>query len=161
MERAEFPPELIGLFENAEQRFNPWGIAPGERGKWAQDQAIKILADDVKVEYLFFVGCSGAFDSRNRQTSLALAKIFTAAGLSWGILGTNEKCCGDPLRRLGNEYVFDQLARDNVRLLKKHGIRRVITFCPHCFSTLKNDYAQYGADFEVIHHTQLVAEALG
>jgi Fe-S oxidoreductase len=160
MENAEFPPELIKLFENTEQRFNPWGIAPGERAKWTYDQEVKILADDVTVEYLFFVGCAGAFDSRSRQTAIALAKIFNAAGLSWGILGTREKCCGDSLRRLGNEYVFDQLARDNVALFKKHGIRKVITFCPHCFNTLKNDYRQFGADFEVQHHTQFVAELL-
>jgi len=112
------------------------------------------------VDYLFFVGCSGAFDSRNRQTSLALARIFTKAGLSWGILGTREKCCGDPLRRLGNEYVFDQLARENVQLFQRHGIRHIVTFCPHCYSTLKNDYAQFGGDFEVLHHTQLVADLL-
>jgi Fe-S oxidoreductase len=160
MEKAEFPPELTNLFDNIEQRFNPWGIAPSERAKWAQDQGIKVLADDVRVEYLFFVGCSGAFDSRNRHTSLALAKIFDAAGLSWGILGPGEKCCGDPLRRLGNEYVFDELARQNVQLFHKHGIRKIITFCPHCLNTLKNDYAQYGGDFEVIHHTQLLADLL-
>ncbi len=160
MEKAEFPPELLNLFENTEQRFNPWGIAPGERGKWSQDREIKILVDNATVEYLFFVGCSGAFDSRNRQTSLALAKILNTAGLSWGILGSREKCCGDPLRRLGNEYVFDQLARNNVTLFRQHGIRKIITYCPHCFSTLKNDYAQFGADFEVVHHTQLVADLL-
>jgi Fe-S oxidoreductase len=160
MEKAEFPGELINLFEYAEQRFNPWGIAPAERGKWAQDREIKMLADDVKVEYLFFVGCSGAFDSRNRQTALALSKIFNAAGLSWGILGAQEKCCGDPLRRLGNEYVFDALARENVELFTKYGIKKIVTFCPHCFSTLKNDYAQFGGDFEVLHHTQLIADLI-
>ena len=160
MEKAQFPPELINLFENTEQRFNPWGIAPSERAKWAQGQEIKVLTEDVKVEYLFFVGCSGAFDSRSRKTTQALAKIFTKAGLSWGILGSQEKCCGDPLRRLGNEYVFDQLARENVELFHKHGIRHIITFCPHCFSTLKNDYAQFGGDFQVSHHTQIVAELI-
>ncbi len=160
MEQAAFPPELIKLFETAEQRFNPWGIAPGERAKWALDQDVKVLADDVSVEYLFFVGCAGAFDSRNRQTTLALTRIFNAAGLSWGILGASEKCCGDPLRRLGNEYVFDGLARANIALWKKHGIRKIIASCPHCFSTLKNDYAQFGADFEVFHHTQILADLL-
>ena len=161
MEKTTFPHELIGPFESIEQRFNPWGIAPGDRAKWAQDHDIKILTNDVDVEYLFFVGCSGSFDSRNRQTALALAKIFNAAGISWGILGTNEKCCGDPLRRLGNEYVFNQFARENVQLFNQLGIRKIVTFCPHCFSTLKNDYAQFGADFEVLHHTQLIADLLG
>jgi Fe-S oxidoreductase len=89
-----------------------------------------VMADDARVDYLFFVGCSGALDSRSRQTALALARIFNQAGLSWGILGSREKCCGDPLRRLGNEYVFDMLARENVQLFKRHGIRQVITFCP-------------------------------
>ena len=102
MEKAEFPQELIGFFENSEQRSNPWGVAPTERAKWAQDRDITILADDADVEYLFYVGCAGAFDSRNRQTTIALSKIFNAAGLSWGILGTEELCCGDSLRRLGN-----------------------------------------------------------
>ena len=160
MEKAEFPRELIGPFENIEQRFNPWGLAPGERAKWAQEHEITVLADGATVDYLFFVGCSGSFDSRSRQTSLALAKIFNAAGLSWGILGTAEKCCGDPLRRLGNEYVFAQLARENVQLFKRHGIRKIITFCPHCYNTLKNDYAQFGGDFEVQHHTQLIDELI-
>lgn len=160
MENAEFPPELTNLFENTEQRFNPWGIAPGERVKWAREHEVRVLADDTKVDYLFFVGCSGALDFRSRQTSLALATLFNQAGLSWGILGTREKCCGDPLRRLGNEYVFDTLARENVQLFKRHGIRQVVTFCPHCFNTLKNDYAQFGADFEVVHHTQLIADLI-
>jgi Fe-S oxidoreductase len=160
MEQAAFPPELFNLFENTEQRFNPWGIAPAERGKWAQDREIKVLADDVQVEYLFFVGCSGAFDSRNRQTAAALARIFNVARLSWGILGTKEKCCGDPLRRLGNEYVFAELARENVELFAKYGARKIVTFCPHCFTTLKHDYAQFGGSFDVLHHTQLIAELL-
>jgi Fe-S oxidoreductase len=160
MEKAEFPPELMNLFDNVEQRFNPWGIAPGERGKWAQDRGVRVLADDVRVEYLFFAGCAGGLDSRNRHTALALAKIFDAAGLSWGILGAAEKCCGDSLRRLGNEYVFDRLARDNIQLFNKHGIRKIVTLCPHCLNTLKNDYAQFGAEFEVMHHTQLIADLL-
>jgi Fe-S oxidoreductase len=160
MERAEFPPELINLFENTEQRFNPWGIAPADRVKWAQGQEIRVLSDDSKVDYLFFVGCFGSLDSRSRQTALALARIFNQAGLSWGILGSREKCCGDPLRRLGNEYVFDAMARENVQLFRRHGIRKVITFCPHCYNTLKHDYAQFGADFEVVHHTEILAELL-
>lgn len=156
MEKADFAEELIAFFENSEQRFNPWGIAPTDRAKWAHELDVKILADGAEVEYLFYVGCAGAFDSRNRQVTTALTTILNAAHLSWGILGTEEKCCGDSLRRLGNEYIFDQLARDNIELFKKYGIKKIITFCPHCFSTLKNDYQQFGADFEVIHHTQLI-----
>jgi Fe-S oxidoreductase len=156
MEKADFTEELIGFFENSEQRFNPWGIAPTDRAKWAQELDVKILADGAEVEYLFYVGCAGAFDSRNRQVTTAVTTILNAANLSWGILGTEEKCCGDSLRRLGNEYVFDQLVRDNIEIFKKYGIKKIITYCPHCFNTLKNDYKQFGADFEVIHHTQLI-----
>jgi Fe-S oxidoreductase len=156
MEKAQFSEELIGFFENSEQRFNPWGIAPTDRTKWAQDLDIKILSEGAEVEYLFYVGCAGAFDSRNRQVTTALTSILNAANLSWGILGNEEKCCGDSQRRLGNEYVFDQLARDNIEIFNKYGVKKIITYCPHCFSTLKNDYKQFGADFEVIHHTQLI-----
>jgi len=160
MEKASFPEELIGFFENSEQRFNPWGIAPSERDKWVHDRNTKILSHGAKVEYLFYVGCSGSFDSRSRQVTTALTKIFNAAHLSWGILGIEEKCCGDSQRRLGNEYVFDQFARENIELFKKYGVKKIITYCPHCYSTLKNDYRQYGADFEVIHHTELINSLL-
>lgn len=160
MEKADFPRELTDFFESSEQRFNPWGIVPTDRAKWAQERNVKTLTDHGNVEYLFFVGCAGAFDSRNRQTTVALAEIFDAAGLSWGILGTEERCCGDSLRRLGNEYVFDQLARDNVEMFKSHGVRKIITQCPHCYNTLKNDYRQFGADFEVLHHSQVICNLL-
>lgn len=161
MEKASFPGELINFFENSEQRFNPWGIAPSERTKWAQGLDIKILSEGMKVDYLFFVGCAGAFDSRNRQVAVAVSHILNAANLSWGILGTEEKCCGDSQRRLGNEYVFDQLARSNVELIRKYNIKKIVTHCPHCFNVLKNDYRQFGADFGVIHHTQLLSDLLG
>ena len=158
MEKADFSEELIAFFENSEQRFNPWGIAPTDRTKWAQDLEVKNLSEEegAQAEYLFYVGCAGAFDSRNRLVTTALTKILNAANISWGILGNEEKCCGDSLRRLGNEYVFDQLVRDNIEIFKKYGIKKIITYCPHCFSTLKNDYKQFGAEFEVIHHTQLI-----
>lgn len=160
MEKAQFAEELIAFFENTEQRSNPWGIAPTDRAKWTQDLAVKTLADSPGAEYLLYVGCAGSFDSRNRQVVTALTTILNAAQLSWGILGTEEKCCGDSLRRLGNEYVFDRLARENIALFKKHGVKKIITFCPHCFSTLKNDYRQYGADYEVIHHSQFINSLL-
>ena len=160
MEKAQFSKELIAFFENTEQRSNPWGIAPSDRAKWTQDLAVKTIADNPTAEYLFYVGCAGSFDSRNRRVVTALTAILNAANLSWAILGTEEKCCGDSLRRLGNEYVFDKLARENIELFNKYGVRKIITYCPHCFSTLKNDYRQYGADYEVIHHSQLISSLL-
>ncbi|MDX9754026.1 MAG: (Fe-S)-binding protein [bacterium] len=156
MEKSDFPEELLAFFENSEQRFNPWGIAPTDREKWAQDLDIKKLKDGDKVEYLYFVGCSGSFDSRSQYIAKALAKILDQAGVSWGILGTEEKCCGDSLRRLGNEYVFAKLVHDNIDTFKKYGVKKIITHCPHCFSTLKNDYKQFGCDLEVIHHSEFI-----
>ncbi len=152
---AKFPEELLNLFENMEQRSNPWGIAPAERSKWTSGHNVKqFSAGDT--EYLFYVGCAGAFDSRNKQVTLALATILNAAGISWGILGKDEKCCGDSLRRLGNEFIFDRIAKENVRLFQEKGVKKIITQCPHCFSTLKNDYKQYGLNLEVVHHSELI-----
>jgi Fe-S oxidoreductase len=142
-----------------EQRSNPWGIAPAERTKWAVD--INAPAFEAgKTEYLFFVGCAGAFDSRNRSTTLALTRIMDAAGISWGILGKEELCCGDSLRRLGNEYIFDRIAKENIKLFNEKGVKKIITQCPHCYSTLKNDYRQYGIELEIIHHSELINNLL-
>ena len=157
--KAKFPEELNAFFGNMEQRSNPWGIAPADRTKLIADlHAVPFEAG--KTEYLFYVGCAGSFDARNRQTTLALAKILSAAGISWGILGRDEMCCGDSLRRLGNEFVFDQMAKKNIELFKARGIEKIITQCPHCFSTLKNDYRQYGVELKVTHHTELINSLL-
>jgi Fe-S oxidoreductase len=156
--RVKFPEELLNLFENMEQRSNPWGIAPAERTKWCSQMKVKPFDDTT--EYLLYVGCAGAFDSRNKLVTVNLATVLDAAGVSWGILGREEMCCGDSLRRLGNEFVFDRMARDNVKMFKEKGVKKIITLCPHCYSTLKNDYRQYGFDGEVIHHADLINELL-
>lgn len=152
---ATFPEELLNLFENMEGRSNPWGIAPTERSKWCSQMDVKTF-DKNTTEYLFYVGCAGSFDSRNKHVSVATAQLLDKAGVSWGILGKDEKCCGDSVRRLGNEFVFDRMARENVATFIEKGIRKVITQCPHCFTTLKNDYRQYGLELEVIHHSELL-----
>lgn len=157
--KAKFPDELLTFFENMEQRSNPWGMAPTERTKWAADIDVKPF-EAGRTEYLFYVGCAGAFDSRNRHTTLSMARILDKSGISWGILGREEMCCGDSLRRLGNEYVFDRMAKTNLKMFAEKGIRKIITQCPHCYSTMKNDYAQYGANLEVVHHTELIQKLL-
>lgn len=157
--KAQFPEELLNLFENMEQRSNPWGIAPSERSKWTSVMDVKPF-EAGKTEYLLYVGCAGSFDSRSKQVTLNLAAILDAAGVSWGILGKDEKCCGDSLRRLGNEYIFDRMAKENVALFQERGVAKVITMCPHCFTTLKNDYRQYGIELEVIHHAELIQQFL-
>jgi Fe-S oxidoreductase len=156
--KAHFPEELLNFFENMEQRSNPWGIAPSERTKWCSQMQVKPF--DNTTEYLLYVGCAGAFDSRNKQVTVNLATVLDAAGISWGILGREEMCCGDSLRRLGNEFVFDKMARDNVKMFKDKGVKKIITLCPHCFSTLKNDYKQYGFDGDVIHHAYFINDLL-
>lgn len=154
---AKFPEELLNLFENMEGRSNPWGIAPSERTKWCSQLDIKPF-DSNTTEYLFYVGCAGSFDSRNKHVSVAMAQLLDKAGISWGILGKDEKCCGDSVRRLGNEFVFDKMAKENVALFIERGVKKVITQCPHCFSALKNDYRQYGLELEVIHHSELLRD---
>ncbi|QWV92064.1 (Fe-S)-binding protein [Geomonas oryzisoli] len=156
---SRFPEELLNLFENMEQRSNPWGIAPGERAKWVSTLPVKPFAAG-ETEYLLYVGCAGSFDSRAKQVTVALATVLNAAGVSWGILGKDEKCCGDSLRRLGNEYLFEKMALENVELFRERGVKKVITLCPHCLTTLKNDYRQYGLELEVVHQSELIAELI-
>lgn len=158
-QEAQFPEELLNLFENLEQRSNPWGIAPSERSKWSAHSDVKPFEKD-KTDYLLYVGCAGAFDSRSKQVTLALSMILDNAGVSWGIMGKEEQCCGDSARRLGNEYLFEQMALKNVEMFKEKGVKKIITQCPHCFTTLKNDYRQFGIELEVIHHSQLIDELL-
>ena len=152
---AKFPPELLNYFENVEQRSNPFGIAPGERTKWAADFNVPIFEKD-KTEYLFHAGCFGSFDPRSKKIAVAISQILNAAGVSWGILGKEEKCCGDGMRRLGNEYIFDKMATENIKQFREKGVNKIITLCPHCFTTYKNDYRQFGASFEVLHHTVFI-----
>lgn len=156
---SKFPEELLNFFENMESRSNPWGIAPSERTKWSATMEVKSF-EKGKTDYLLYVGCAGAFDSRQKHVTVALATILDSAGVSWGILGKEEICCGDSLRRLGNEFVFDLMAKQNVQLFQEKGITKIITQCPHCFSTLKNDYRQYGIELEVMHHSELIDQLL-
>jgi Fe-S oxidoreductase len=156
---SKFPEELLHFFENVEQRSNPWGMAPSDRAKWSCQLDVKPF-EAGQTEYLFFAGCAGSFDARIKQVTVNLAMILDKAGISWGTLGKEEKCCGDSLRRLGNEFIFDRMAKENVQMFKERGIQKVITACPHCLTTLKNDYRQYGIELEVIHHSELIAQLL-
>ena len=158
-EQSRFPEELKSLFQNMRQRSNPWGIAPTDRAKWAAGIEAKPF-ETGKTEYLFYVGCAGAFDARARRVTQAIAKILDTAGISWGILGTDEKCCGDSVRRLGYEFVYDRMVKENIKILQEKGVEKIITACPHCFSTVKNDYRQYDVEWEVIHHTELIDRLL-
>ncbi len=161
---SNFPSELGKAFVAMENQGNPWGLSQDQRADWTKtlDFEVPILgeANVTEVEYLWFVGCAGSFDDRNAAVSVALARLLHRAGISFAILGKRELCNGDPARRAGNEYVWQQLALQNIETFADLGVVKVITQCPHCFNTLANEYPQMGGNYEVIHHTQLLAELL-
>ena len=157
---ADFAPELQLTYRNMENNSNPWGIGAHLRGDWAKDMGIKTLAEDPNVEYLFYVGCSGSFDDRGKKVSIAFAKILQAAGVSFGILGSEEGCCGDSAMRGGNEYLFQALAQANIELMNGYNVKKIITTCPHGYNALKKDYPNFGGKFEVYHHTEIIADLI-
>lgn len=153
---SSFPPEIQAVFKNLENNGNPWGTGWATRADWAEGLDVKTLAEDANVEYLYWVGCAGAFDERNKKVAADLTYLLRQAGISFAILGTEEKCCGDSARRIGNEYLYQMLATENIETLNNYGVKKIITHCPHCFNTLKNEYPQLGGNFQVIHHTELL-----
>lgn len=157
---SDFPQELQVVFRNMENNSNPWGIGWAKRADWAGNLGIKTLAEDQDVEYLYWVGCAGSFDDRNKKVSEAVVKLLKHAGVKFAMLGTEEKCCGDSARRLGNEYLYQSLAMENIETINRYGVKKIITQCPHCYNTLKNDYPQLGGDFQVIHHTELLCQLI-
>ncbi len=157
---ADFAPELQLTYRNMENNSNPWGIGSHLRADWAKDLGIKTLAEDPGAEYLFYVGCAGSFDDRGKKVSVAFAKILKAAGVSFGILGTEEGCCGDSAMRGGNEYLYQTLAQANIEVMKTYNVRKIITTCPHGYNALKKDYPHFGGQFEVYHHTEIIADLI-
>ena len=157
---ADFAPELQLTFRNMENNSNPWGIGAHLRADWAKELGIKTLAEDPNVEYLFYVGCSGSFDDRGKKVSVAFAKILQAAGVSFGILGTEEGCCGDSAMRGGNEYLYQTLAQANIEIMNGYGVKKIIATCPHGYNALKKDYPHFGGNFEVYHHTEIIADLI-
>jgi Fe-S oxidoreductase len=121
---------------------------------------VSFIADKPDAEYLYWVGCAASFDERARTIAAALSKILQAAGVDFAILGTEEKCTGDPARRIGNEYLFQERAKENVEVLRRYNVRKIIASCPHCFNTFANEYGDFGGEYEVIHHTQLIDRLL-
>ncbi len=159
LEKAEFPEEAQPAFRGMEVNGNPWQLAPENRADWVGDLEVPLAAEaGGDFEYLFWVGCAGSYDDNGKRTSRALAKILKAAGIKFAILGPEETCTGDAARRLGNEYLFQMLAAQNVETLNGYGVRKIVTNCPHCLNTLAHEYGDFGGAYEVVHGTQLVAE---
>jgi Fe-S oxidoreductase len=161
LEDSSFPPELTTAFKNLEKAGNPWGQPPEARADWAEGLGIPLMAEGAgEVEYLLWVGCAGSYDDRGKKVARATARILKQAGVSFAMLGPEETCTGDPARRSGNEYLFQMLAQQNVETLNRHGVRKIVTQCPHCFNTLLNEYPQLGGRYEVLHHSQVIARLI-
>ncbi len=159
MESA-FPSEAQQAFRNMETNGNPWGIGWQKRTDWTKDLDVPTLEENPDAEYLYWPGCSGAFDARSKKVSMAIVSLLKAAKVNFAILGNAEKCCGDSARRLGNEYVYYLLASENIETLNSYGVKKIVTQCPHCLHALSVDYPQMGGNYEVIHHSQLLAELI-
>jgi Fe-S oxidoreductase len=143
-----------------ETNYNPWSMGYSSRGDWAKQLEVKSLSEAGETDVLFWVGCAGSFDDRAKKISESMVKIFNAAGVDFAILGPEEMCCGETARRMGNEYLAQTLMSGNVEVLGNYKFKRIVTACPHCFNTLKDEYPQFGGNYEVIHHTQFIAELL-
>lgn len=159
---SNFPAELNQLFKGLENKGNPWNMSSTARMDWAKglDFEVPVVGEDLEslesVDWLFWVGCAGAYEDRAKKTTRAVAELLDMAGISFGVLGNGETCTGDPARRAGNEFVFQGLAQQNVETFKEYKVKKVVSTCAHCFNTLKNEYKDFGIELEVVHHTQLL-----
>ncbi len=160
---SNFPAELGNAYRAMENQGNPWGMNQGERADWADGiDGVTVVdpGEPITAEYLYWVGCAGSFDDKNKKVTQSMAKLLQRAGIDVAILGPSEMCTGDSARRSGNEYLFQMLAMPNIEMLNGMGVTKIITQCPHCFNTLLNEYPQLGGNYEVVHHTQLLEQLI-
>ncbi|HEY4910709.1 MAG TPA: (Fe-S)-binding protein, partial [Methylomirabilota bacterium] len=155
---SRFPAELQPTFRNLETNSNPFQMSWQTRADWASDLGIRLMSEAGEAEYLYWVGCYGSFDERNKKVARAFVKLMQAAGVDFAILGNEEKCTGEPARRLGHEYLYQTLAQGNIETLKRYRFQTIVTACPHCFNTIRNEYPDFDGHFKVIHHSQLLDE---
>jgi Fe-S oxidoreductase len=159
---SRFPAEAALMLRNVENRGDPWGLGAAKRLEWTEslDFEVPVVEGTIpdEVEYLFWVGCAGALDERARKTTQSVARLLHQAGVSFAVLGPAESCTGDPVRRLGNEYLFQTQAQQNIETLNAASVKKVVASCPHCFNSLAKEYPALGGNFEVIHHSQLLAK---
>jgi Fe-S oxidoreductase/nitrate reductase gamma subunit len=158
LEQGEIPPTLMAALRSVQDRGHPWKGASASRTDWTAGFEVKNVANDGDAEFLFWVGCTAALQESSMNSTLALARVLDAAGVKISILGHEESCCGHPARRIGDEYLFQCQAQQNIETLKRHNVKKIITACPHCFHTLKHEYPQFGGDFEVVHHTEFLLQ---
>lgn len=158
---ADFSPEVSRTFRNMENNSNPWGISKSYRADWADGLDIPMISELAEPpEYLFWVGCAGSFDDRQKKVTQAFVEVLNAAGVSYAVLGTEEGCTGDPARRIGNEYLYWMLATAAIETLDSHNVTKIVTACPHCYHTIAKEYPQLGGHYEVLHHTDLIRDLI-
>jgi len=157
---SQFPPNLNNVFKSIETNYTPWAFNSADRAKWSEGMGIKTMAEDRECEILYWVGCAGSFDNRYKKVTKAFASIMQKANIDFRILGTEEKCNGDTARRLGNEYLAQMMMKENIETLNRYGVKKIVTACPHCFHSLGNEYKQFGGNYEVLHHSQLIQQLL-
>ena len=155
---GEMPKSVGDTLRNMERQGNPWGMPPQDRMKWAEGLDIRELAPGDETDVLFFAGCAAAFDERNKKVTQSFVKLLQKANVDFGVLGLDEACCGETARRMGHEYIFQVMAEQNIETFNEIKFKRIVTQCPHCLNTLKNEYPQMGGNFEVIHSSQLLTE---
>jgi Fe-S oxidoreductase/nitrate reductase gamma subunit len=157
---SKFPQELIQVFKGLETNSNPWGMGREARGDWIRELEVPAMSEmsGEDIDYLFFVGCIRSYDDRNKKVTEAFVKILNHLGVKFAVLGVEEGCCGDPARRVGNEYLYQILAQTNIETFGRYNIKKILTTCPHCYNTLKNEYPQLGFSCEVVHHTEFLKE---
>ncbi len=160
MMESKFPTEVQTVFKNMENNASPWAFSASDRAAWAEGLSIKTMSTDSNVDVLLWVGCAGSYDDRNKKVLRAFANVLKKAGIKFAILGTEEQCTGDPARRIGNEYLFQTLAKANIETLNRYQVKKIVTACPHCFNTLKNEYKDFGGLYEVHHHSQFLAQLI-
>ena len=160
LDESRMPRQAETALRNIENVANPYGLSHQTRADWAKDLGVPFIDDNPGAEYLYWVGCAASFDDRARTIATAMVAIMRAADVNFAILGTEERCTGEPARRIGNEYLFQERAKENIATLDKHEVRKIVAACPHCFNTLTNEYPEFGGHYEVIHHTQLIDSLL-
>ena len=160
MEKAEVPETGMSALMSMEQRGHPWRGTPYSRLDWAEGLDVKTLAEHPTADVLFWVGCTGALEKRSQNVARSMAAVLKRAGVDFAVLGDEETCTGDPARRMGNEYLYQTMATQNIETLKRYAVKKVVTICPHCFNTMKNEYPHLGGDFEVYHYSEFVAELI-
>ena len=160
MMESKFPKDAMETFEKMENYGNPWGLSPQDREIWMEGHDVPLIRDKKQVDILYWAGCSGAYDARGKEISQSVVDIFNKANIDYACLGNEEMCTGDSARRIGNEYLFQTMAEQNKETLEKYEFKKIVTQCPHCFTTLKNDYAELGIELDVVHHSQFIDELI-